>query len=229
MRWLSLLAILSTTVWASPIITAPIHVSGGGFYDAEPLGYYGGWELRISFSGTNGADSISLSADGGFDMGGSTILPDPITNIVTFIGVTNGCSEPLFGHCYVGSATIDGITGDLPDYGGNVASFSFASGGASFVEITDRTGALLAEADIVGYLDVTSETTTYGPFPPLGITYGLLETYYTFNILPTPEPGSIMLVVICAGLLAARRRASSAARCGTPNTRKGTPSNSTQM
>ena len=168
MRYVLLLLALSTSALAdlfpasdpSPIITAPIHVSGTGFYDAEPIGLYGGWYLGLQLNGTEGADSVSLQATGGFDMGGLAAIPDPIAN-------TNfGPFGVPTTEYYTGSATIDGIMGEFPFNLPNYATFSFSNGGGS-IKIIDGNGALLAEADIIGYIQITSEVDKYGSFPLL--------------------------------------------------------------
>jgi hypothetical protein len=193
----------STLVSDPPIITAPIHVSGGGDWDDNFIEPGGGWSLNFSFSGTNGTDSVNLVAFGGFDMG--SVTPDYISN------------QPVghFPEPYMGSATIDGVNTDFVGPFGrpNVVQF-LLTGGSGSVEIIDSsTNNLLAEADIIGYIQITSDVKTYGIRP--GGTYGLIEESGTFNILPTPEPASAIFVgVIAIGVgLAKLRRISAPRRC----------------
>jgi hypothetical protein len=85
-----------------------------------------------------------------------------------------------------GSATIDGVTGDL----GFNAQFSVGSG-PGFIEITDFDGNLQAKADIIGYIEITSESKEFG-LP--GCPECLVHVTQTFNIVPTPEPASAVFV-----------------------------------
>jgi hypothetical protein len=190
----------STLVSDPPIITAPIHVSGFGYWDCTFTDPEGGWSLNFSFSGTNGTDSVNLDARGGFDQGFAS--PEFITNQSPF--------SPR--DSYSGSATIDGVNTRFIFGIGfpNAVLFSLINGSGS-VEINDfSTGNLLAEADIFGYIQITSDVKTYGN---VGGVYRLIEERGTFNILPTPEPASAIFVgVIAIGVGLAKLRRISAPR-----------------
>jgi len=175
----------STLASDPPIITAPIHVSGGGNWDDFFI-EGGGWGLNFGFSGTNGTDSLNVDVRGGFDMG--DVTPDDISN-------------QFFREPYMGSATIDGVnTTFIGPFGfPNVVLFSLINGSGSVEIIDSSTNNLLAEADIIGYIQITSDVKTYGFFAG---EYRLIEESGTFNILPTPEPISAVLVgavMICVG------------------------------
>lgn len=197
MRFLPLLFALSTPVSAGlitstndapPVITGPIPVSGSGFFESNPLGVFGGWEIRFSLSGTDGADNVSLFVDGGNpDFSSLVSVPDPITNM------------HLMGF-FEGLAAIDSVMAMFP----SGVTFPIGNGSGS-IDITDSTGALLAQADLLGYIQITSEVDTYGALP--GGTYGLFEVTQGFNIVPTPEPSSgisVGAVLIGIGLAIGR-------------------------
>lgn len=202
MRFLPFLIALGTPVWAAPIITAPINVTGSGSFDSVPLGIFGGFELKFSFAGTNGTDSVSISVETSNGVNGE-IAPDALPAVFT-------SGFPL----WFGSATVDGISGSTDIPGENHAGFTFQNGGG-LIEISDLNANLLAEATVIGYIDITSETKTYGPFPPLGLTNTLLEVTDTFDIVPTPEPSALVFLAAAFSAIAlSRLRSGSKRRLG---------------
>jgi hypothetical protein len=94
-----------------------------------------------------------------------------------------------------GSATIDGVTATVNHNLAfeTLAIFSVGSG-PGFIDIrTYPEGDLLAKADIIGYIEITSTNYEYGPFGPGGTDVAIGVTQ-TFNILTTPEPASAIFV-----------------------------------
>jgi hypothetical protein len=193
MRCLALLLVVSGPAWADiltptsnpPIIAAtPIPVTGSGVYDAL-FCCGGGWGLQFSFSGTNGVDTVSLSANGGFDMGD---LGNTVPAVLTNIGINH----------FLGTATIDGLTAGLVPFSLN-GNVQFTLGqGSGRITITPFVSmgpgsSLLAQADLIGYVSVTSEVRQFGALFPNG-PVGLLRVHDTFDIVPTPEPASSAVV-----------------------------------
>lgn len=157
---------------ASIAFANPIRVSGGGTFVAD-------WvtsdsTFTISFSGSNGVDSIQLGAQcrGGV---GTSVSGDPV-----------GCS---------GSATIDGFSFSEVLFNGE--SFSFAVGnGSGYASGRNPDLNQFAGVSLIGYVDATVGSC-------IG-TYPQQTCRGSFVVLPTPEPGSITFALLGLGAIALR-------------------------
>lgn len=153
-----LFTVLSVTYCqAALILNSPIPVNGqGSFYDSFPGDNY----FTLSLSGSNGADTVSLF----FTSPASSLVLSPAAT--SYSGNTAGC-------CGSGAAVVDGV---------GSGSFSFSTGnGTGHLSILDNSGILLASADLIGYVGLTSFSGT------------TRDGEGTFVIKATPEANTFFL------------------------------------
>lgn len=157
-----LLLALSVAASANPIMAgAAIPLTGGGFWYSDPADMIG--NQSVSAGGDNGVDSVSFSYT-------STCLGAAGPNI--------SVSTLAIG-CAYGTALLDGVSSSY---------FSaFVSGGTGSIDVFDSGGDLLASADLIGWINVTSIS-----YSGLGdrIVNG------TFIISPVPEPATFLLMAL---------------------------------
>ncbi len=175
---------MGTTTVASPILVGPIPMAGSGTYSWT---YGSGPEVAFTASGNNGSDSAGLSvSEAPDDMSRFLGLPSSFSNL--------GCE-------WLGSATIDGLTGmnACLFHSGDGASWSELGNGSGSISIFDSESNLLATATLIGYVQYTNIIETY-----LGNT--LVGVNADLNIVPTPEPsGALMIGVGAMALLAVQQ------------------------
>jgi hypothetical protein len=150
----------------------PIRVSGSGTFVADWVDADSGF--TISFSGSNGVESITLIADcGGGGWGGSSVWGMP-------------------GHCD-GSATINGLYFQPGLDGG---AFDFALGNGSGYANGSNDLGQSAYVSLIGY--VSSSVTSCIGSPPHQTCTG------SFVVVPTPEPASFAFGLLGLGAIALR-------------------------
>jgi hypothetical protein len=167
-----MLKILLPFALASTVIAGPLIVG--------PVPVSGGAMLSNSrgdifiteqFSGTNGSDSVSLYSSGIYAVPGSG----------------SGSPGGPFGDggC-IACVRIDAVTS-------HYFSFFIGGDGGSSLTLFDSSHNVIASASLIGYIYITSFTY----YDPSNLFLGSTET---FAIVPTPEPGTIGLVLL--GLVA---------------------------
>ena|SRR5579872_4711652 len=185
------LAATTSIVRASVLEVGPIALTGSGTFfgpDWAPYGGegIGGQGVIFSASGSNGADSVSITTrDIEVDL---TPLSKPLFTPSVPCVYRFVIASPL---CDV---TIDGITG----YG----NFTRIGGGSGLLQVfavepgSWENGPLLAEAQIISYVHLTGVTAWKDPTRPTQ-EYGFRTTFdiSTHN----PEPATMLLVFV--GLL----------------------------
>jgi MYXO-CTERM domain-containing protein len=166
---LPLCFILGTSV----ALAGPIPVSGGGtFVDDDDDSSF-----TISFSGSNGVDTVSVFAQcGGGYWSGDYVWGGP-------------------GFCD-GGVLIDGLSfyfgeGITPAY----AEFSLGNG-SGYATGYNPSPDQYASVSLIGYVGVTSESCSGPPW----------DSFCTgsFGVSPTPEPGSLALGLLGLGAIALR-------------------------
>ena len=182
--------LLLVILFASVAFGDSIPVTGSGTFS---LDNFFDTYANVFFSGSSDAGSVSLTAVG------VPIGPAPPT---TIFGTT--VLHPALAFISPG-ATIDGV---------HSSYWTFQLGGQlpGYLELLDATGNVLMKQDITGYVQITS----YQEFGSRFNSNGNLNLNWsasgTFSIIPTPEPGSGLLVGlgIFAALLFGRRTEPSA-------------------
>lgn len=124
---------LCLAFFASVAFASPIHVSGSGTFVADPVSADS--SFTISFSGSDGVDSITLNANCGGGGWGFFSVSGPV------------------GHC-TGGATIDGLM-----FGGPAGTFSFAVGnGSGFANGSNPALNQFASVSLIGYVNATTQS-----------------------------------------------------------------------
>jgi hypothetical protein len=149
-----------------------IPVSGtGGFVDDYMSGFIDASQYSLTFSGTNGVGSVSVFGANFFGDGGLRFQPNVIADAVPFSQFINP---------FHGTATVDGIQS-------NYFSYSLGQGGG-FVTVFDSLGNQLASEALISYISVSKTTATVGST--------ILSESGTLFILPSPEPGTLGLMLV---------------------------------
>ena len=168
MRTLSLLAV-TFMFMASIALADPIYVSGSGTFVADSV--TSDSSFTISFSGSNGVDSVSVSGA--------------------------GCNHWPGLFCtgeVTGSAVIDGVAfGGGPFFGGTY-SFSL-SNGSGFVSGFNPATNQHEFVNIIGYVNATTQG-CIGNFPVSGQCFGT----FVVNPTPEPGALSLACFGLCAAL-----------------------------
>jgi len=180
-RWLVAALALTAVASASPItVTNPIPLTGSGSWTSA----FPGIEMTsASASGSNGVDFASFGYTSDCAGAGSPSVA---------VTVNGGCAVTIgFG------ADIDGVQSDF---------FSvelFADTGIGLLDIYDSSHDLLASADLIGWIDVTSIVES-GPSEDLA-----QDVDGTFAIVSAPEPKTYLTLgfgLIVIVLVAGRKR-----------------------
>jgi len=175
---------------ATPIIigaSSPISISGSATWEHDATGDN---TFQMQISGSDGTDSVYVN-----------------------------CTAEFFDRCSgaaldVANVSIDSVGIFIPSgppAPGDPASVSvFVQGSQSQVSIFDSQHNLLAQADLVGFLNlVSSRCQSFGGFTSCDDSYSIDPA------LPTPEPGTLATVLSGFGAFVAlgKRRALSTSPC----------------
>ena len=197
MKPLGLLLLFSGAVLASPILVGPIGLTGSGTLAAPDCTSYGaecfgGRQMTINASGSSNGHTVSINS-GVIPLFSGLDNPPAIGTNLVFVAALS-CAHPFaFGgivdHCGV---TIDGISA--------YSLFDNIGGGNGLLQVwsmPDGGGDLLAEAQIISYVTITSN---FNPCPPVCIGGNIGEPSHwsaTFDVnpTPTPEPGTWLMGV----------------------------------
>jgi len=184
--------ILLVIVFAGVAFGASIPVTGSGTFSLD--NDFSSYTRTVFFSGSGDAGSVDLSARD---------IPLGRTPPIVIIGTTTLHPE------VAGIATIDGVQNN------NYWAFSVGAG-PGYLDLLDATGNVLMHQDITGYIQITSYQELGSQFNSDGNPNRNWIASGTFSItpLPTPEPGSGLLVGggIFAALLFGRRKYAGSAR-----------------
>jgi hypothetical protein len=152
-----LLLAVGAITYATPVTAAnPIPVDGFG---TSAISLFHSSDLSVTASGSNGVDFVSFTF--------GTLDDQSIASVF--------CVCAPFNTNTSGSATINGITGPWVDF--NIGN------GNGHINIYDFSRSIIASADLIGFVQVTSTTER--------ISQG--DTFRQFNILstnPVSEPGT---------------------------------------